>query len=160
MKEGRVYVGERHINVCCHWGRGSPSGGLLPWGERGGGEAAGGGPITEDRRLILLERWLRGLTRSLCFAAELSRQEEDPGGQLKSATGATLLAAVRGQAGPSLGGLEEGWSGEGGREEETKETFTREGANGMLILNTNGCGKHSDFVLSPPRLPPSLNREG
>lgn len=85
-------------------------------------------PITEDRRLILLERWFRGLTRSLCFAAELSRQEEDSGGQLKSATGPTLLAVVRGPAGASLGGLEEGWAGEGGRDEETKETFVREGA--------------------------------
>lgn len=37
-------------------------------------------PVTEDSRLILLDRWLRGLTRSLCLAAELSRQEENSGG--------------------------------------------------------------------------------
>lgn len=64
-------------------------------GERPGWERVGGGglpglpvlrlhggrsPITEDSRLILLDRWLRGLTRSLCFAAELSRQEDDSGG--------------------------------------------------------------------------------
>lgn len=36
--------------------------------------------ITEDSRLILLDRWLRGLTSSLCLAAELSRQEENSGG--------------------------------------------------------------------------------
>lgn len=40
----------------------------------------GRSPITEDSRLILLDRWLRGLTRSLCLAAELSRQEENSGG--------------------------------------------------------------------------------
>ena len=35
-------------------------------------------PVTEDSRLILLDRWLRGLTRSLCLAAELSRPLGSP----------------------------------------------------------------------------------
>lgn len=63
------------------WGRG----GRLerasdPEGTEADGWQWGRSPSTEDSRLILLDRWLRGLTRSLCLAAELSRQEENSGG--------------------------------------------------------------------------------
>lgn len=93
----------------------------------------GGSAITEDRRLILLDRWLRGLTRSLCFAAELSRQEEDSGGWLKSATGARLPSKVREETVASLM-----WSGDCGRDEDTK-IFTVQGTNTLSInLVTKG----------------------
>lgn len=40
--------------------------------------------ITEGGLLILLDLWFRGLTKSLCLAAELSKQVENSGGMSKS----------------------------------------------------------------------------
>lgn len=93
----------------------------------------GGRPITEDRRLILLDRWFLGLTRSLCLAAELSRQEENSGGWLKSATGARLPSNVREETVASLM-----WSGDGGRDEDTKIFMVQRTNTPNINLVTKG----------------------
>lgn len=65
--------------------------------------------ITEAGRLVLLDLWFRGFTKSLCLAAELSKQEENSAGVSKSAGGERLQSDVCRDIILALGCLGNSW---------------------------------------------------
>lgn len=65
--------------------------------------------ITEGSLLILLDLWFRGFIKSLCLAAELSKQVENSGGVSKSAAGEMLLSDVWGDIVLALACLGNSW---------------------------------------------------
>jgi hypothetical protein len=77
------------------------------------------------------------------LAAELSRQEENSGGWLKSATGARLLSEIREEMVASLM-----CSGDCGRDEGTKEIFMGQGIN-IPSINFMTRGSNSKHF-NPP----------